>query len=43
MEEEKITFDPNNPEHIKIFREAEKKFKGKKDKINQFLSEQFTL
>ncbi|HUU86265.1 MAG TPA: hypothetical protein VMX17_00760 [Candidatus Glassbacteria bacterium] len=41
--EEKVTFDPSNPEHMKIFKETEKKFKGKKDKINQFLSEQFTL
>lgn len=41
--EEKVQFDLNNSDHLKILEEADVKFKGNKEKIEEFLSERFTF
>ena len=42
-EEQKVKFDPNNPEHLKIFEDVDIEFGGDRDKINAALSERFSL
>lgn len=42
-EPEKQPFDPNNAEHMKKFEELDAKFKGDRVKINEAMSEDFTL